>query len=135
MPAHGILKDVKTLTPGLVLISGKVTLGASGAVSSTDIEGATLVKTGSETGRYTLTLNRGKVIEFRGGFVSWMAADDSAVSNTVGGSGAIVCRDDDISSDGTVELQFTRNDTSADAELPDGTVFHFLVALRTSSVS
>lgn len=42
------------------MLTGIVTLGASGAISSAaDCKGFTVAKTGSETGRYTITLGKG----------------------------------------------------------------------------
>src|SRR6187401_2441587 len=41
----------------IVLLNGVVTCGSSGAVSSQDCDGFTVTQTGSEDGRFTITLS------------------------------------------------------------------------------
>lgn len=54
---HGDLKSVEApVNERLVILAGIVTLGAGGAISSQDCVGFTVAKTGSEVGRYTVTL-------------------------------------------------------------------------------
>jgi hypothetical protein len=123
--------------PGLVLVGGKVTTGSGGAIASSDFRGGTIVKTASEVGRYTITVtgNAPKFLGLVG--VTVIGPDDTAISNTAGGSGPTQARDNDIGTgaqDGTVEVQFTRNDTSADAELPDNTVFTVWVLVANTTV-
>jgi hypothetical protein len=59
--AHGDLKPMEAPgTDRLVTLTGVVALGAGGAISAAaganDCEGFTVAKTGSEVGRYTVTL-------------------------------------------------------------------------------
>ncbi len=97
----------------------KVTTSTSGTIGSQDAPGDSGViaaKTGSKTGRYTLTLPS-KFRKFHGGFVSVIGPDDTADS---------FLRDNDVDggdADGTIEVQFARSDTEADAELMDGAIF------------
>jgi hypothetical protein len=93
----------------------------SGAVSSTSWTpaGVTIAKTGSETGRYTITLP-GTYRRLINVIATPIGADDAAWGAVATGLLSFV-RDDDIATDGTVEVQFASADTNfADAELPDG---------------
>jgi hypothetical protein len=58
--ANGFHHKVGTLGSNSLLLTGVVTLGSSGALSTTVAQtskGFTVAKTGSETGRYTATLH------------------------------------------------------------------------------
>jgi hypothetical protein len=58
---------------------GKVTIGASGAISAQDCLGFTVAKTAGETGRYTVTLND-KYFAFRGCLVTIEGVADAALT-------------------------------------------------------
>jgi hypothetical protein len=80
--------------------------------------GVTVAKTGSETGRYTLTLPtpHRKLLMIN---ATLIGADDAAYGAVTVGLMTIV-RDDDIATDGTVEVQFIGSNSGwADAEIAD----------------
>jgi hypothetical protein len=116
---------------GIVALFGKIVTGTSGAVSSYDFPGVTVTKTATKTGRYTLALPR-KSVEFLGGIATLIADDDSAITTASGANWAF--RDDDIASDGTIELQWVRSDTAADAEVTNDSTFYVLIFIKDSSV-
>ena len=96
-----------------------VTFGASGAVSASEGIGATIAKTAGETGRYTITLSRPykRLLEGR---LTLIAGDDAALTAAAGNLPA--WRDDDIATDGTIELQMwsSSGTSAADAEPTSG---------------
>jgi hypothetical protein len=120
-PEAGLVGRMKLMT-----FNHRVVTGSSGAIASQDDakdSGIVAAKTGSETGRYTLTIPGGRFRQFRGGTVSIVGADDAAYGAVSVGLHAIF-RDDDLSSDGTLEVQFLSASTNfADAEPPNGTIF------------
>ncbi|MCA1824417.1 MAG: hypothetical protein LC640_09190 [Frankia sp.] len=140
-----------TQSPGIVTITGLVTTGVAGVVSSSNIPGggASIAKTAAKTGRYTITLalpttpNPGVALSnltFLGGFAGVLGPDDTAMTAAKGLFG--IFRDDDISTtgakDGTIELQFVRyNGTTdvADTELQDNASFYFTIFVGCPSVT
>lgn len=68
-----------SLETGIVKLYGSVTFGATGAVSSSDCKGFSVAKTGSETGRYTITLED-EYPEFKGCVAIVEGAADAAFS-------------------------------------------------------
>lgn len=123
---------------GIVLLFGKVVLGASGAISSqtgAKLAGFTVEKTATKTGRYTLTLDK-NYNELLYGHVTVVGADDAAYT-TAAGIDCII-RDVDTgggAGDGTFELQLTRSDTSADAEAINSAELRIFIAVCDSSVT
>lgn len=118
-------------TMELLAFNHRVVLGAGGAISSQDAAkqtGIVAVKTATKTGRYTLTMAGGRTFkQFRGGSVSIVGLDDTIYgANTTGYKAH--WRDDDTTTDGTIEVQFTRNTDNADAEVPDN--FKFVVDFK-----
>lgn len=107
-----------------VIVTHRVVLGATGAISSQDSQRSSLcqaVKTAAKTGRYTFTFDpRVARVHFVGATV--IGATDAAYTNTAGGSGATFSRNN-APTTRTVDIQFTRNDTSADAEITDNFTF------------
>jgi hypothetical protein len=105
----------------------KVTTSTSGTIASQDEladSGVLAAKTATKTGRYTLTVPS-KYRKFHGGFATIVGADDTAYTTAKGLNSFL--RDNDIdggAADGTIELQFNRSDTAADAEVIDGAVFY-----------
>ncbi len=116
-----------------------VTTGSAGAivVATTDtaaVSGFAIVKTAAKTGRYTLTANNAyrNVLDIN---VSVSGPADATYGS--GAVGTIWCwRNNNMDNGaasgtggaastraGTIELQFRRQDTGADAELPDNTQF------------
>lgn len=102
----------------------RIVTTTSGAVDATASDqtadsGVTVGKTGSETGRYTITLPvpHRKLL---GIIPTLIGADDAAYGAVTVGLMAIA-RDDDIATDGTVEVQFIGTNAGwADAEVANG---------------
>lgn len=107
-----------------VTFHSRLVTTTSGTVDTTNTwtpAGQTLVKTATKTGRYTLTLPIGKHRRLLQVIATVIGADDSAYTTAKGID--FFVRDNDIdggAEDGTIELQFARSDTEADAELIDG---------------
>lgn len=98
------------------------TTTTSGTISATTVTSAkdcaaTIAKTASKTGRYTVTA-QDKYRRFVKGHATIIGPDDAAMTAARGV--VTVFRDDDLATDGTIEVQFIRPDTYADAELQDG---------------
>lgn len=110
-----------------------VTTTTSGTIDTTNSRGSwggTIAKTGSETGRYTITLGRATTA-LAGVMVTLVGPDDAALTD---GKGTQWCvRDDDLSSDGTIEVQFFDSDTGGDAEVQDGARFVVVLWIIDSS--
>lgn len=118
-----------------VMYHARLVISTGGAVDTTANTGSWcswgpvstgLVKTATKTGRYTLTLPKGyeRLLNV---IVTPFGADDAAWGAASTGVQAFT-RDDDVTrtkyraasaNDGTVEIQFQRTDTNADAELAD----------------
>jgi hypothetical protein len=124
-----------SLNHGVIHLYGQIPLGTSGALAATysaavDSPGATVTKTATEAGRYTVTL-QGPVKKLLHGVATVLGADDTAIGT--GGSVPFL-RDNDLASDGTIEIQFARSDTGADAEIADNLAFTYHLVLQVSSV-
>lgn len=122
----------------LVVFLHKVTLGATGAIASQDApneSGVVVTKTATKTGRYTLALPTGPT-GFKYRKLLWVdakivGADDTAY--TIAKGIDVLLRDNDIDGgalDGTIEVQFIRSDTDADAEVEDSRVLYFRVEVE-----
>lgn len=108
----------------------RVTTSTSGAIASQTgarDAGVTVAKTAGKTGRYTVTADE-KTSRIAVVGVILVGAADAALTNTAGGAGATYQRNN-APTTRTVDIQFTRNDTSADAEIPDGFAFDVTLAL------
>jgi hypothetical protein len=125
-----------TLNRGVESYIAKVVTGTAGVitVASSDTVAQcrmSFAKTATKTGRYTFTLPD-KYRRFCGGNVTLIGPDDATWgANTTGLD--YFFRDNDIdggANDGTIELQFIRTDSNADAELPDNVIF--IVELRVA---
>lgn len=116
----------------------RVTLGATGVIASQDapnVSGIVAAKTGGEVGRYTLQLPVGPTgYKYRS--LLWVdakiiGADDAAY--TVAKGLDVLLRDNDVDGgalDGTIEVQFVRSDSDADAEVEDSRVLLFRVVVE-----
>lgn len=122
--------------PGVITLYHRVTLGSSGAIASQDsakLSGIVAAKTATKTGRYTLTINGGQTArKLLYGNVAVIGTDDAAYT-TANGRIAFL-RDDDLATDGTIEVQLTRTDTGADAEAITGAVLLIKLEFTVSSV-
>lgn len=130
------LYPVMAAEPGLVLIRGEFTTTTSGTIDTGATSGgvgiSSVAKTGSETGRYTITLAAPfKKIDAMGYAI--VGPDDTAMTDAKGIEA--VWRDDDIATDGTIELQFIDGDSGADTELQDAAKVTFWLLLKNTSVS
>lgn len=82
--AHGDLANVEApVSDRLVILTGIVTLGAGGAISSQDCEGFTVAKTAAEVGRYTATL-RNKFLKLQYAHAVVEGAADAAAAAAKG---------------------------------------------------
>jgi hypothetical protein len=116
---HGVVDEITFHSRLVTTTSGTLAL-TTAAVPTWTPAGQTAVKTGSEVGRYTITLpvDYKRLLQV---IATVIGADDAAYT-TAAGRGFFL-RDVDIGQGaavGTVELQFARDDTGADAELIDG---------------
>ena len=105
-----------------------ITTGAIASQDSPSVSGITVVKTAAKTGRYTYTLPVGptgyKFRQLLSMHAVLVGPDDTAFGAPATGL-VTVWRDEDIDRsfggasalDGTMELQFIRSDTGADAEV------------------
>lgn len=133
-----ITRQSRSRSAGMVMHSGRVVLGASGAVSSTDCEGFTVVKTATKTGRYTVQLTDalGRAItalKLRNCVATVIGPDDSALTTTKGVVGVI--RADTVATNGQFYLQFVQtNAGNADTEVQDSASFDITFWVKDSSV-
>lgn len=112
--------QLHTLNPKDLLIGGTVTITAAGAIGSQDgakLSGGTVTQTASEDGRYSIafdrTYKRTKVIG-----ATMVGPTDSAFPTTTGSSP----KTRNKATTG-FDVQFVREDTQADTDPADGTVF------------
>lgn len=129
-------EDNQSLVPGQRVVHVDITTTTSGAISGTTATGYGIkaTKTATKTGRYTLQLiNADGTATTALGLVNVIATivgpDDAALTTTKGLN--YVLRDNDIASDGTIELQFVQtNAGNADTEVQDGASVLVTVILR-----
>jgi hypothetical protein len=116
----------------VVKLYGKVTFGASGAVSSQDCLGFTVTKTATKTGRYTVTLDD-TYPKFLGCNVSTEIATDAAHTATVGLQTAL--RNVSVNdATPTFEIQYIEVDgSSGDANPASGAVAYIEVILKNAT--
>jgi hypothetical protein len=124
--AHGDLAKVEApISDRLVILTGIVTLGASGAVSSQDCEGFSVVQTGSETGRYTATLNN-RFLKVQYAHCVVEGAADAAVPN----GKATVCQLRSVTGASLFFQMLHPNGTTAADALPeDSAKLRFFIVL------
>lgn len=104
------------------LVIAEMVIGAAGAITSqtgAKDAGVTFAKTAT-AGLYTASFDE-KISNaiLVGATVIGHTSNDPAVANTAGGSGATFARNKTPSA-GTMQVQFTRNDTSANADITSG---------------
>lgn len=117
MVRRGQLLEV--LNPKVRLIGGSFTIGASGAVASQDgakLSGGTVTQTGSEDGRYLVTLDR-TYKRVRPLAPLMIGPDDAAFPTTTGSNPQAR-----LLTTSSFSVQFKRHDTEADADPASGTV-------------
>jgi len=116
---------------GVTVCVDSVLLGSSGAIAANGaakgaLAGFTVVKTAAKTGRYTITFHRRYTRLLYGG-CTVVGLDDAAYTATKGSFA--VLRDDDVATDGTIEVQLL-NVSGADAEAVDATTLKFFFVLE-----
>lgn len=145
-------ENVKTSSPGVVQVRGFVTTTTSGTIGSSNVfgGGASIAKTGAQTGRYTITLQPPALppgvtpaiwlanLQFMGGYATIVGPDSAALTTTKGL--IAVFRDDDISQagakDGTIEIQWVQtNAGNADTEVQDAASFYFCIDIGNPNVN
>jgi hypothetical protein len=149
------IEQMRTQSPGVLAIHGWVTTTTSGTIDTTKSNipggGASIVKTGGKTGRYTITLSPPTAesvsvlanLQFLGGWATLVGPPDVAIANSKGVISFF--RQDDISQvspsgtsakDGTVELQWAISTATAqaDTEVADGASFYFAIYMFNPAV-
>jgi hypothetical protein len=119
-----------TLESGIVKLYGSVTVGSSGAISSSSVKGFTIAKTAGETGRYTVTLND-KYNALKHVSVIVVGPADAALTDASGIIASL--RNDAVATSKTFDIQFSRNTTLADTEITSGNKFLFEITLKNSA--
>ena len=133
--ANRYLKDqVRTLEGGPVKLFGHVVTSTSGAIdtSSTSCKGFSVAKTGSETGRYTITLED-NYNALLGVSVAVVGADDTAYTASKGLPWFLRNVDVGDSFDIQFAVQDSADESMDDAELEDGAEFYIEITLKNSS--
>lgn len=117
---------------GVVKLFGSFVTSTSGTVSSSSCKGFSIAKTGSETGRYTVTLD-GPYQKLLAVGVNIIGAADAAYTSAKGLTH--VLRNVSVNdSTPTFQIQFNDPDGSpADAELEDATEVLLAITLKNSS--
>ena len=132
--------DIGTLIPGLRIVHASATTTTSGTLAATQTNyGMSLTKTATETGRYTCQLLKSTgaadtAIGFINAIVTIVGPDDTAMTDAKGVWSGVV-RDNDIASDGTIEIQFVDADSGADADLQDGASFNVTLLIKDSNIA
>jgi hypothetical protein len=114
------ISNVGSPLPRTVVLAGEVAITSSGAISSqtpSNISGAVVAKTGSESGRYSVTFLDGWHRCLHGG-ATMFGPDDNAFPTTTGSSPKARL----LAKTG-FSVQFVREDTQADADPASGTKF------------
>lgn len=149
------VEKVRTQSPGVLAIHGWVTTTTAGTIDTTKTNipggGASIVKTGATTGRYTITLVPPAAesalvlanLQFLGGWATLVGPASAALTTTKGL--IAIFRQDDISQvspsgtsakDGTIELQWVQSDAgNADTNVQDAATFYFCVYVFNPAVS
>lgn len=131
--ANRLMREPKTLENGVVTLYGRVTTSTSGTVGSQSCKGFTVAKTGSETGRYTISL-ADKYTSLLAAQVSIEGAADAAYTTAKGLTW--ILRGVDVAHATAPKLYIQFNDpdgSAADAELEDASVIRIALTLKNTS--
>lgn len=124
-----------------VTFHSRIVTTTSGTLDTTALTGTwtpanqTLIKTAAKTGRYTLTLPVGRHRRLLQVIATIIDLDDTA--HAIAKGVEFFLRDNDTdggAADGTIELQFARSDTAADAELTDAAQVLITVVMARGTV-
>ncbi len=124
---------VGSLQKGVVFLFGTLILSTSGTIGTANTRkksGFTVAKTGSEAGRYTVTFD--DVYQALLWYDGKITGATDAAYTTAKGLGVLV-RNVNIAAK-TLDIQFVRTDTGADAEIEDSASIYLAFALSNSSV-
>jgi len=119
-----------TLEQSIVKLYGSVTIGSTGAISSSSTYGFSIAKTSGETGRYTVTLND-KYYALKHVGVVVVGPADAALTDASGIIASV--RNDAVASAKTFDIQFSSNVNLADANPTSGNKFLIEITLKNSS--
>lgn len=117
-----------SLSRNLVTLVGTLVTTTSGTIGSSDCDGFSIAKTGSEAGRYTVTLGD-KYAKLRGVSCAVKGAADAAYT-TAKGIWMGLIRNNAVATSKTFDIQFQRTDTGADAELEDAAEVFITIFLK-----
>lgn len=123
---------------GIAILVGEVTLGSDGAIASQLCHGFSVAETDAETGRYTITID-GTVTKLFAVIPTLVGADDTAYTSDKGVP--LLVRDDDVATDGTIELQCVKQltvtgaQTYVDAVPADSAKLKLVIIVQLSSVN
>jgi hypothetical protein len=138
--ARNFVPEKGSIRRGVVHLYGRVTTSTSGTISTqtgAKKAGFTVAKTGSEAGRYTVTLlnpdgTAAYYQELLACDVTLIGATDAAYTTAKGINKML--RNDAVSTAGTFDIQLQRTDTAADAEVEDSAILLIRITLSYSSV-
>jgi hypothetical protein len=116
-----------SMSRNLVTLTGKFVTTTGGTIGSSDCDGFSIAKTGSEAGRYTVTLGD-KYSKLRGVVANVKGAADAAYTTAKGLN--LMLRNDAVATSKTFDIQFVRTDTAADAELEDAAEVYLTFFLK-----
>lgn len=123
--------EVRTYEGGIIKLFGKVVTSTSGTIASQSCKGFSVAKTGSETGRYTVTLDD-KYQELMGCSVAVEGTADAAYTTANGLNWFLRGVAVDASTP-LFYIQFNRTDTAADAEVEDAAEFYVEMSLKNTT--
>ncbi len=115
---------IQSLSPGDRVICLEFTTTTNGTINAslTKATGAVITKTAAKTGRYTIqcgsALDKNTYAHIVQVLTTIVGPADAAFTTAKGLVSAI--RNDALATNGTIDVQFVRPDTYADAELQDG---------------
>jgi hypothetical protein len=115
---------------GIVSLYGEILVGASGVITSSACKGFTIVKTATEVGRYTVTLN-GKYSALKMCSVVTVGPADAALTSASGIISSV--RNNAVSTAATFDIQMSSNVDLADAEATSGVILKIAIVLKNSS--
>ena len=119
-----------TLESNIVKLYGEMTIGATGAISSSSTKGFSIAKTAAETGRYTVTL-QDAYPSLKNVSVVSVGPADAALTSASGIISSV--RNEAVSSSKTFDIQFSSNVDLADANPSSGIRVLVEITLKNSA--
>lgn len=130
MASRSFRQQQYTAEIGIVTLYGSFTTSTSGTISTSSCKGFSIAKTATKAGRYTVTLED-KYQGLRRCEVDVVGATDAAYTTAKGLTRFL--RNVAVDSTKTMDIQFARTDTAADAELDDGATVYIAITLKNST--